>query len=73
MDFQSNIFIDAETFLLANHLITKAGIEGLARVLGCEAATFNITLNAVAISFIESEITNAITPPFSASSWGQFL
>jgi 3-oxoacyl-[acyl-carrier protein] reductase len=46
----------------ANYAASKAGILGLTRALAQEVASRNITVNAVAPGFIETAMTDAMTP-----------
>ncbi|MFU8814085.1 MAG: 3-oxoacyl-[acyl-carrier-protein] reductase [Pseudomonadales bacterium] len=45
-----------------NYVASKAGIEGFTRSLGQELASRNITVNAVAPGFIETDMTAELTP-----------
>jgi 3-oxoacyl-[acyl-carrier protein] reductase len=46
----------------ANYAASKAGLIGLTKSMARELATRNITVNAVAPGFIETDMTNALTP-----------
>jgi 3-oxoacyl-[acyl-carrier protein] reductase len=46
----------------ANYVASKAGIVGLTRALAQEVASRNVTVNAVAPGFIETAMTEKITP-----------
>ena len=46
----------------ANYVASKAGILGLTRALAQEVASRNITVNAVAPGFIETAMTDAMSP-----------
>lgn len=46
----------------ANYVASKAGLLGLTRALAQEVASRNITVNAVAPGFIETEMTATMTP-----------
>jgi len=46
----------------ANYVASKAGILGLTRALAQEVASRNITVNAVAPGFIETAMTEGMTP-----------
>ena len=45
-----------------NYVASKAGINGLTRALALEVASRKVTVNAVAPGFIETAMTEAITP-----------
>ena len=44
----------------ANYAAAKAGLEGFGRALAAEIASRNITVNAIAPGFIETEMTQAL-------------
>lgn len=44
----------------ANYAAAKAGLEGFGRALAAEVASRNITVNAVAPGFIETDMTHAL-------------
>ena len=46
----------------ANYVASKAGVLGLTRALAQEYASRNITVNAVAPGFIETAMTEKMTP-----------
>lgn len=46
----------------SNYAASKAGLEGFTRALALEVASRNITVNAVAPGFIETDMTEALTP-----------
>ena len=46
----------------ANYVASKAGLIGLTKSLAREVASRNITINAVAPGFIETDMTDALTP-----------
>ncbi|MSO19881.1 MAG: 3-oxoacyl-[acyl-carrier-protein] reductase [Acidobacteria bacterium] len=46
----------------ANYVASKAGINGLTRALALEVASRKVTVNAVAPGFIETAMTEVITP-----------
>ena len=46
----------------ANYAASKAGLLGLTKSMARELATRNITVNAIAPGFIETDMTNALTP-----------
>ena len=46
----------------ANYVASKAGLIGLTKSLALEMGSRNITVNAVAPGFIETEMTHALTP-----------
>jgi len=50
----------------SNYVASKAGIEGFTRALAQELASRNITVNAVAPGFIETDMTDALTEDQSA-------
>jgi len=45
----------------ANYAAAKAGLEGMTRALAAELAARNITVNAVAPGFIETDMTEALS------------
>ena len=45
----------------ANYAASKAGLLGLTKSMARELATRNITVNAIAPGFIETDMTNALT------------
>lgn len=45
----------------ANYSASKSGIDGLTRSLGKEVASRNITVNAIAPGFIQTDMTNVLT------------
>jgi 3-oxoacyl-[acyl-carrier protein] reductase len=46
----------------ANYVASKAGLIGLTKALAREVASRNITVNAVAPGFIETDMTHGLTP-----------
>ena len=46
----------------ANYVASKAGLIGLTKSLAQEMGSRNITVNAVAPGFIDTEMTDALTP-----------
>lgn len=46
----------------ANYCASKAGVVGLTRALSRELARYNITVNAVAPGFIETDMTGSLPP-----------
>jgi 3-oxoacyl-[acyl-carrier protein] reductase len=51
----------------ANYAAAKAGLEGMTRALARELGSRNITVNAVAPGFIDTDMTRALTSEQSAS------
>jgi 3-oxoacyl-[acyl-carrier protein] reductase len=50
----------------ANYVASKAGLIGLTKALAQEIASRNITVNAVAPGFIETDMTAALSPELKA-------
>ena len=46
----------------ANYAASKAGLEGFTRALAREVASRNVTVNAIAPGYIETAMTDALTP-----------
>ena len=46
----------------ANYVASKAGLIGLTRAIAVEVASRSITVNAVAPGFIETPMTDALSP-----------
>jgi len=46
----------------ANYVAAKAGLIGLTKAIAMEIASRNVTVNAVAPGFVETEMTEALTP-----------
>ena len=55
----------------ANYAAAKAGVAGMSRALARELGSRNITVNCVAPGFIETDMTNALSPEQSAGLLGQ--
>ena len=55
----------------AHYAAAKAGLEGFTRSLARELATRNITVNAVAPGFIETDMTRALPEPVRSAYQGQ--
>ncbi len=51
----------------ANYAAAKAGLEGMTRALARELGSRNITVNAVAPGFIDTDMTRALTPEQTAA------
>ncbi len=51
----------------ANYIASKAGIEGLTRALALEMGSRNITVNAVAPGFIDTDLTRNVSEEHSQS------
>lgn len=55
----------------ANYVAAKAGLIGLTKSVAKEVATRNITANAVAPGFIETDMTNNLPAALKAAALGQ--
>lgn len=64
---------------LAAYIAAKSGVDGLTRALACDLAGTNITVNAIAPGFIETEMSRTGNPDFErwveqtvpARRWGR--
>lgn len=57
----------------ANYAAAKAGVIGLTKTLAKELARFNITVNAVAPGFIETDIAKAMSEEAKRDAVGEIL
>jgi 3-oxoacyl-[acyl-carrier protein] reductase len=55
----------------ANYVASKAGLIGLTKSLAHEIASRNVTVNAVAPGFIETDMTDKLTPEIKERILGQ--
>ena len=56
----------------ANYVASKAGLIGLTKSLAQELASRNITVNAVAPGFIETDMTAVLSDELKAAICGMF-